>query len=325
VAGPPEWTSSTRAEATGLLAALIGAISAGWQDDIELRLDNDTAVGRGGGLQMEDCADYGHATAEDTPSTASSLRDSLKTENSDIWTEFVAWRDRHRDTGATVSVIWHPGHPERRKRSDGADWDMEDRAIFLADVVADAMHALPKPPRTPTDWSHRPPWKLFWRGTEQHGCLAKRLTDAVRTDLLASHVQGTGLGPGTDTDWVLPELVARTIGRKEGTLQGRVHRAKVVAGVLGTKHTQHRRSQLDADEDPLCRLCGLCLETDEHVLWYCPHPSVARPRRALSSKIRRIWAAAGMGHAHLAVAMDAGNGRHGGLCERVRDTRPARP
>ena len=51
VAGPPEWTSSTRAEATGLLAALMGAITAGWQDDIELRLDNDTAVGRGGGLQ----------------------------------------------------------------------------------------------------------------------------------------------------------------------------------------------------------------------------------------------------------------------------------
>lgn len=125
----------------------------------------------------------------------------------------------------------------------------------------------------------------------------------MRTDLLANYVQSTGLGPGTDTDWVLPELVARTIGRKEGTLQGRVHRAKVVAGVLGTKHTQHRRSQLDADEDPLCRLCGVCLETDEHVLWYCPHPSVARPRRAraLTSTIRRIWAAAGMSHAHLAI------------------------
>ena len=300
VAPPPEWTSSTRAEATGLLAALMGAVSAGWLDDIELRLDNDSAVGRGGGLLMEDITDYGFDAAES--SAGATLRDAMKTENSDIWTEFVAWRDRHTSTGSDVSVVWHPGHPERRKCPYGSDWNLEDHAIFLADVIADAMHALPTPPRTPTVWSHRPSWRLFWRGTEQHGCIAQRLSDAVRTDLLAGYIQSTGLGSGADTDWVIPELVARTIGRKEGTLQAKVHRAKVTAGILGTKHTQHRRAALGRDDDTLCRLCGLTLETNEHVLWMCPHPAVAHPRRLLSSAVRRVWAATGLGQAQLAVA-----------------------
>ena len=301
VAGPPEWTSSTRAEATGLLAALMGAMTAGWEGDIDLRLDNDSAVGRGGGLVLDEGSDFFSDSATET-CTDFTLRDGMTIENSDIWTEFTAWRDAHRETGARVTVSWHPGHPERRKCSLKSDWDRADHAIFLADVVAEAMHTLPTPTRTPTQWSHKSPWTLHWRGTEQHGCIAQRLHDAVRTELLASYMQGTGLGAGTDTDWVIPELTARTIGQKEGSLRHRVHRAKVVASILGTKYTQHRRNGLAADDDPMCRLCGLQLETDNHVLWECLHPAVASKRRELAKAVRKEWRRAGLGQIELGVA-----------------------
>jgi ribonuclease HI len=117
VAGPPEWTSSTRAEAAGALAALIGALEAGWRGDIDLRLDNDSAVARGGGLVL--------GSAVGAPWDAVALRNGHCIENADIWTEFVAWRDKHTRTGATVTVRWHPGHPERRAKRE--DWSLEDR------------------------------------------------------------------------------------------------------------------------------------------------------------------------------------------------------
>ena len=110
VAGPPEWTSSTRAEAAGALAALMGALVAGWKGDIDLRLDNDSAVSRAGGLVMGDRAPC--------PWEDGMLEKGHLVENADIWTEFVAWRDRHCSRGAAVKVEWHPGHPERRARRE---------------------------------------------------------------------------------------------------------------------------------------------------------------------------------------------------------------
>ena len=80
-------------------------------------------------------------------------------------------------------------------------------------------------------------------------------------------MQRTGLGPGADTDWAIPELISRTIGQKKDDLKHRVHRAKAIASILGTKYTQHRRKGLDADADLPCRLCGEHFETDSHVLW----------------------------------------------------------
>ena len=301
VAGPPEWTSSTRAEATGLLAALMGAVTAGWVGDIDLRLDNDSAVGRGGGLTLDLASEFYTDSCDDTAPDFV-LRDAMTIENSDIWSEFTSWRDLHRNSGSTVTVSWHPGHPERRKCSYKSDWCRADHAIFRADLVAEDMHALPTPPRTPTQWSHGQAWKLCWRGTEQHGCIAQRLHDAVRTELLSSYIQSTGLGAGTDTEWVVPELLSRTIGRKEGTLKQKVHRAKVVASILGTKYTQHRRKGLDADDDPMCRLCAAHLETDNHVLWECSHPAIATKRRELAKAVRSAWRKTGLGLRELAIA-----------------------
>jgi hypothetical protein len=299
VAGPPEWTSSTRAEAVGLLAALMGAITAGWEGDIVLRLDNDSSVGRAGGLEMETehtshCADGVLAEAV--------LRDALKVENSDVWTEFVAWRDEHRRTGATVEVLWHPGHPEKRKRADMSDWNGADHAIFLADAIAETMHNLPTAPREVTAWSHSPAWTLSWRGRQLTGCVAQRLHETVRTDLLIRYLQNTGLGQGADIDWAIPELLARTIARKEGSLVQRVHRAKVVASILGTRYTQHRRGGLELDEDPMCRLCGTSLETDNHVLWECQHPKTTAARTTLAKGVSKAWREAGLGQKELVVA-----------------------
>jgi hypothetical protein len=301
VAGPPEWTSSARAEATGLLAALMGAVTAGWRGDMDLRLDNDSVVGRAGGLVMEEARGF-TAGYEEEDCADVVIRGGLATENSDIWTEFAAWRDAHCASGSRVTITWHPGHPEKRKSRDKQGWDRMDHAIFLADEIAETMHTLPTAPRTPTAWSHHPPWTLRWRGTVQHGCIAKRLHDAVRTELLASYVQGTGLGPGTDTDWLIPELVARTIAVKEGDLAHRVHRAKVTASILGTKYTQHRRGGLDADDDPMCRLCGVHLETDDHVLWRCRHGTMVQARQALSRRVKAAWRAAGLGLGEVEVA-----------------------
>jgi hypothetical protein len=301
VAGPPEWTSSTRAEAVGLLAALMGAMTAGWKGDIDLRLDNDSAVGRAGGLVQDYASDF--CTDEgDDGAPEQVLRDAMQVENSDVWTEYVAWRDAHRATGSRVTVSWHPGHPERRKSSTGTDWNRIDHAIFLADEIAEQMHSLPTPSRTPTHWSHRPAWTLSWRGTVQHGCIAKRLHDAVRTELLAAYMQSTGLGPGTDTDWVIPELTARTIAVKEGGLAQRCHKAKMVASILGTKHTQHRRGGLDDGDDPMCRTCGQHLETDNHVIWECTHIPLVRARQALSKRVKAAWRRSGLGLRELAVA-----------------------
>jgi hypothetical protein len=322
VAGPPEWTSSTRAEATGLLAALMGIITAGWQGDIELRLDNDSAVGRAGGLVLEAASDSRTGTGdEDLPEQV--LRDAMTIENSDIWTEFVSWRDEVRRTGARVRVVWHPGHPERRKAADRSDWNQDDHAIFLADEIADAMHSIPEQPRQPTQWSHQPAWNLQWRGTTQIGCIAQRLHDAVRTEQLASYLQGTGLGKGADGGWLIPELISRTIARKEGTLGRRVHRAKVVASILGTKYTQHRRNGLGEDDDPMCRLCGNCLETDNHVLWECTHRGPAKVRRELVKAVNQKWREAGLGQRELTVArlLWAMNEEDAVLCKSTSDIR----
>lgn len=134
------------------------------------------------------------------------------------------------------------------------------------------------------------------------GQLAKRVAGAVRAEQLAEYIQDAGVGPGTDTSWVIPELLARTIGRRDGDLQGRVHRAKVVADILGTKHTRQRRNGLEEGEDTMCRLCGDALETDSHVLWECVHPALTNVRVALSKKVYTKWRGAGMGTEEIAVA-----------------------
>jgi ribonuclease HI len=291
VAGPPEWTSSTRAEAAGALAALMGAVTEGWRGDIDLRLDNDSAVGRAGGLVLGE--------RHSCPWDDVMLVRGHAIENADIWTEFVAWRDRHTSTGAKVRIQWHPGHPERRRKK--ADWSAEDRAIYVADQLAEAAHEDPAAPRALTEWSHQATWKMHWRGEELAGSVSKRLEEIVRTEQLAAYVQSVGIGPGTDTEWLIPELMARTIGRKEGELKDKVHRAKAVADILGTKHTQHRRGGLDDGEDVLCRLCGDSLETDSHVLWECKHPATGSARRALAKKVRTAWRSTGLGSQELAV------------------------
>ena len=288
VDGPPEWTSSTRAEAAGALAALMGAVNNGWKGDIDLRLDNDSAVIRAGGLVLG-------ASLDEVV-----LRDGHCIESADIWTEFVAWRDRHTSTGATITVKWHPGHPERRAKKE--DWSREDRAIFLADQLAEVAHSAPPCSRQPTQWSHQAAWRIYWRGEELVGQVAKRLAGVVRTEQLAEYVQSVGVGPGTDTDWVIPELMARTIGRRASDLPGRVHRAKMTANILGTKHTRHRRNGLDDGEDSLCRLCGDTLETDSHLLWECTHPTVTQARTALCDRVYGTWREAGLGQGELAVA-----------------------
>ena len=100
------------------------------------------------------------------------------------------------------------------------------------------------------------------------------------------YLQGTGLGVGADTEWAIPELISRTIGQKEDTLKLRVHRAKVVSSILGTKYTQHRRNGLEVGDDPMCRLCGVHFETDNHALWESTHPDVALARRVLTKAVR---------------------------------------
>jgi hypothetical protein len=203
-----------------------------------------------------------------------------------------------------VRVTWHPGHPEKRKVRNGSDWNARDRAIFLADGLAEVMHRTPgpAPSRSPTEWSHKPPWRVFWRGTELLGKLNDRVKDAVRVELLSSYLASTGIGPGTDGDWIVPELLLRTVGRKEGDLSDKVFRAKTIASILGTKYTQLRRNGLDVDADPLCRLSGEHLETDTHVLWECSHTAVASKRRALCKRVKTAWRQAGMSQRELAVA-----------------------
>ena len=301
VDGPPEWSSSTRAEATGLLAALMGIITAGWVGDIEIRLDNDGAVKRAGGLVHTDPS---HDPSASSPDGTFNLSNGLAIEDSDIWTEFAAWRSQYQDQfSATVTVLWHPGHPEERKRRDKADWNAYDHANFAADAIANDMHELPSThSRTPTRWSHAPLWQLFWRGSEQTGCIAKRLKDIVRTEQLSSYLQSVGLGMGTDRDWLVPELVSRTVSRKEGDLPHKVFRAKVAACILGTMYTQLRRNNLSETQDAMCRMCGTALETPSHVLWECPHTIVAAPRRALVKLVRSIWRLSGLSDRGLATA-----------------------
>ena len=305
VDGPPEWSSSTRAEATGLLAALMGVMLAGWKGDIQLRLDNDPAVQRSGGLTHIDNENQGSSP---TPGTSLDLENRIAIQDSDIWTEFAAWRTKHSRLG-TVEVVWHPGHPEVRKRRDRSNWDTHDHAIFTADAIAGDMHKLPQSPtsphspsRAPTEWSHSPTWQLYYRGAKQVGCIARRLKDAVRTEQLGEYLQAAGIGKGTDSQWLVPELLARNIGRKEGDLRHKVHRAKVAACILGTMYTQHRRNGLTPHQDVMCRLCGVALETDSHVLWECPHPAVASVRRDLSKAVRSIWRKSGLSDANWAVA-----------------------
>ena len=85
----------------------------------------------------------------------------------------------------------------------------------------------------------------------------------------------------------------------------------MVAAILGTKHTQHRRGGLEGGDDPMCRMCGLHLETDNHVIWECTHTSLVRARKALSLRVAGAWRRAGLGQCELAIAqllwkLDAG-------------------
>jgi hypothetical protein len=76
----------------------------------------------------------------------------------------------------------------------------------------------------------------------------------------------------------------------------------VIADILGTKHTRHKRNGLEEGEDALCRMCGDALETDSHVLWECAHPVLATARMALCKKVRSKWREAGLGMGELVVA-----------------------
>ena len=122
------------------------AAKAGWVGDIDLRLDNDSAVLRGGGLVLDPASSFYTDSSDDTAPDVV-LRDAMTIENSGIWAKFITWRDLHRSSGSTVTVSWHPGHPERRKCSFKSDWCRLDHAIYRADLIAEDMHALPTPPR----------------------------------------------------------------------------------------------------------------------------------------------------------------------------------
>lgn len=105
VDGPPEMATSTRAEAQGLLAMLMGIVDASWECDLDLRLDNSSAVTRAGGLVVEQ-------EKEQHSDEILELELSLYMADADMWAEYKAWERRHTGGGATISVAcmapWSP-------------------------------------------------------------------------------------------------------------------------------------------------------------------------------------------------------------------------
>lgn len=71
--------------------------------DLDLRLDNSSAVTRAGGLACEQEKDA------DDPAILE-LEDALVMADLDIWTEYKAWESRYNEASpGAVFVKWHPG------------------------------------------------------------------------------------------------------------------------------------------------------------------------------------------------------------------------
>ena len=156
VDGPPEDTSSTRAEAQGLLTMFMALVKMGWEWDLDLRLDNSSVVNRKISVHTEESKEV-EGILE--------LEEALRMADPDIWTEFEAWRGEYvRHCGAAVVVQGHPGHPELKISKDGEGWTDRDWAIYRADQHAEVAHKLRAGRRAPRIWSHKPEWQLRWGG-----------------------------------------------------------------------------------------------------------------------------------------------------------------
>lgn len=196
VDGPAWLLSSTRAEAQGLLAGLMAMVELGWNWGLDLRLDNDGAVARAGGLMLQDAEEGESGGLED-----------LRLLNADIWEEMVQLREAYRAERGSLKVEWHPGHPERRKDGKGRDWDFRDRAIFRADLLAERAYSLRPSREQRPDWPHKRRYQVLWRGGALDHDLGKQLGLAVRVEQLTRYVDSVRVRQGGDGAWCDPVLL----------------------------------------------------------------------------------------------------------------------
>ncbi len=262
------------------------SLSTGWAGGLDLRLDNQSAVSRAGGLIL--AADK---STEDDYEWGGMGDALLVISDPDIWAEFDAWK---RATRQEIRVSWHPGHPERRKRRDKSDWDEMDQAIFDADLYAEHGHQLRNPRAELVQWGNKPEWSLCWRGRPIEGRVRERLGHVLRAELLGKYVEEVREAGSDTTEWMVPELMLSATEGKNCALGQRVYKAKVLGNILGTLHTQTRRDYTDSDDPGLCRACGKEHETDSHVLWDCTNVSLVKERRKLVERVRLEWRRSGL-------------------------------
>jgi hypothetical protein len=132
VHGERRWLTSQRAELQGLLSVLIGIELSGWGGSVVLRLDNEAAA-----------VTSGEVSFETVGASEWLLKDTDKLADSDLVNEIAAWKNKYltgRRSGEVVQVKWKRGHPERHKGKCPSGWNVHDKGIFLADLIADEFH-----------------------------------------------------------------------------------------------------------------------------------------------------------------------------------------
>ena len=275
-----------------MLAALMAVRHLGWRELVDLRLDNDGAVARGGGLVL----------AEQMGEEVNDELLDLDLQNADIWYQFREERRQFRaGGGGTVRVEWHPGHPERRK-ARRSDWSFRDRAIFRADFLAEQAHKLRDPSRERPQWGDSRDWQVVWRGLPLQDNLRVQLTAVVRVELLGSYVESVRQAVEVEEDWLDPELAFEWLDSRASSLGQRVFKAKLLSMRLPTQEEKVvRGDSLEEDQGRLCRLCGEELESQTHALWRCRCGAAVEARRKVCKEVAKAWRRGGLSEKARAV------------------------
>jgi ribonuclease HI len=258
-------TSSSRAEAMGLLAAM-AALDGRWYGCCAHTIDNQAVV-----TMFETC--------ESKTST-----EWLRHVDRDIWREVSA---RKRRWSGRYQVTWHRSHPERRLGPQ--KWSSVDWGVFTADELAAEAYNSPEAATIPELTSEEQmEYELY---TEGH-----RVTDSVRLAIREAHMQQrmrryVGTKSEGDTQWRKVDWATwySATSSEFGPLRSRVQTAKVMWGWLATMKALARR---EGHSDSVCPCCGSASEDNWHMLAECNNREVAAARRNWSAEVEGIWAGA---------------------------------
>ncbi len=255
-----EISSSTRAEAAGLLAAM-HTLQGYWDGAVEHTVDNQAVM-----LLYARCTSF---TAPDW----------LRQPDKDIWREICkakkAWQGKY-------TVHWHRSHPERR--APQSTWSPEDHGVFDADHLVTTEQQTGTLSDATITGKERLPFVLKVNTREVNTNVPVFLRQHYLGRRIHRYVASKG---AAGLDWASWNPSGAM--QQQSSAWCRVQVAKMVWGWLATAKTIARR---EGHNEDTCPCCGQEQESNWHMFAMCRHPDLVQIRQHWVRSIGAVFCTA---------------------------------